>query len=77
MEQKLKRVSGRQLVRALERTGWRVDRIRGSHHIMRHPEFPRVALSVPVHGNQALPIGTIVSILKDARVDVADFNKLV
>ena len=44
---------------------------------MRHPQFPRVTLSVPVHGSQTLPVGTFLNILKDAQVDVADFNKLV
>ncbi len=73
----VKRVSGRQLVRALERLGWRVDRIRGSHHIMRHPDRPRLTLAVPVHGNATLPIGTQLSILKDAEVDAAKFNELV
>ena len=72
-----KRVSGRQLVRALERLGWHVDRIRGSHHIMRHQDLPGVTLSVPVHGNQTLPIGTLLSILKDGGVDVAQFNEVV
>lgn len=77
MPQAPKRVSGRQLIRVMERLGWRVERIRGSHHIMRHPDFPRVTLSIPVHGNQTLPIGTLVSILKDAHVDVEQFNTLV
>jgi predicted RNA binding protein YcfA (HicA-like mRNA interferase family) len=30
-------VSGKQLVRILEGQGWYVKRVRGSHHIMRHP----------------------------------------
>ncbi|OGO51394.1 MAG: hypothetical protein A2148_11620 [Chloroflexi bacterium RBG_16_68_14] len=77
MAQRPKRATGRQLVRALERLGWRVDRTKGSHHIMRHPEFRRTTLSIPVHGNQALPIGTLMNILKDAQVDVERFNELV
>ena len=72
-----KRVSGRQLVRALEGLGWRVDRIRGSHRIMRHPAVSGVTLSVPVHRNQTLPIGTLLSILKDAGVDATQFNEVV
>ena len=72
----IKRVSGRQLVRALERLGWRVDRIRGSHHIMRHDQS-RTTLAVPVHANTTLPIGTQLSILKDAEVDAVEFNELV
>lgn len=77
MAQRPKRVSGRQLVRVLERLGWQVDRIRGSHHIMRHPELPRTTLAVPVHGSQTLPVGTLTSILKDAQVDADQFNELV
>ena len=77
MAQRLKRVSGRQLVRLLERLGWRVDRTRGSHRFMRHAEFPRTTLSVSLHGNQTLPIGTLADILKDARVDAEQFNELV
>jgi predicted RNA binding protein YcfA (HicA-like mRNA interferase family) len=71
-----RRVSGRDLVRVLERLGWQLDRIKGSHHIMRHPERPRVTISVPVHGNKTLPIGTLVGILKDAQVDAEQFNRL-
>ena len=72
-----KRVSGRDLVRALERLGWQVERVKGSHHIMRHPDMARTTLSVPVHGNQTLPIGTLASILRDAQVDADEFNELV
>ena len=55
MAQKPKRVSGRQLVRTLESLGWHVERIRGSHHIMRHSERSQITLSIPVHGNKTLP----------------------
>jgi predicted RNA binding protein YcfA (HicA-like mRNA interferase family) len=74
---KLKRVTGRQLVRILERMGWHVDRVRGSHHIMRSPVYPRVTLSVPVHGRRALPIGTLSGILRDAAIGDEEFNQLV
>ena len=73
---KLKRTSGRSLVRVLEHLGWRVDRIKGSHHIMRHPQLPRVTLSIPVPGNRTLPIGTLTKILKDAQVDGEPFNEI-
>ena len=44
---------------------------------MRHAEHPQVTLSVPVHGNTTLPIGTQLNILRDAGLDVAEFNELV
>jgi predicted RNA binding protein YcfA (HicA-like mRNA interferase family) len=73
----LKRANGREVVRALEQLGWRVDRIRGSHHIMRNPAMPRVTLSVPVHRGRTIPLGTLASILKDADVDIETFNQIV
>lgn len=70
-----KRVSGGKLVRVLERFGWHVDRIKGSHHIMRHPEKRSITLSVPVHANRTLPMGTQLAILKDAGIGADEFNE--
>ena len=44
---------------------------------MRNSQAPRVTLSVPVHGNKTLPIGTLMGILKDAEVDAEEFNQLI
>jgi len=74
--EKLKRVTGRQLVRILEKMGWHVDRVRGSHHIMRSAVHPRTTLSVPVHGRRTLPIGTLSSILRDAGMSDEELNRL-
>lgn len=70
-----KRVSGKKLVRVLERFGWYVERVKGSHHILQHSGHPRVTLSVPVHGEETLPVGTLVSLLHDAGIAVDDFNR--
>jgi predicted RNA binding protein YcfA (HicA-like mRNA interferase family) len=40
-------VRGGQVVKALERAGFKVARIAGSHHIMRHPDGR--GTTVPVH----------------------------
>ena len=68
-------VSGKQLVKALEKQGWHVKRIRGSHHIMRHPSIPD-AIPVPVHGNQSIKRGTLGNILRTARISREDFDRL-
>ncbi len=73
--QRLKRVPGRRLIAVLESLGWYVERVKGSHHVMRHPGSPRVTLSVPVHGRRTLPIGTQADILRDAGINAEDFNK--
>ena len=77
MADPIKRVSGRRLIRALERRGWHVERVKGSHHITRHPEQRQVTLSVPVHGNVTLPVGTLASILKDAGISADEFSEMV
>ena len=75
MADRLKRVTGGQLVRILERMGWSVDRIRGSHHIMRNPAHARVTISVPVHGRRTVPVGTLSDILRDAGISDEEFNQ--
>ena len=49
----MKAVTGKQLARALERHGWELRRITGSHHIYAKADTA-VRLSVPIHGNRAL-----------------------
>jgi predicted RNA binding protein YcfA (HicA-like mRNA interferase family) len=73
--QRLKRVTGRRLIAVLESLGWYVERVKGSHHIMRHAGSPRVTLSVPLHSRRTLPIGTQADILRDAGINTEDFNE--
>lgn len=68
-------VSGKQVVKALEAEGWYVKRIRGSHHIMRHPRIPD-AVPVPVHGNRPLKRGTLGNILRTAGLSREDLRRL-
>ncbi|QEA38985.1 type II toxin-antitoxin system HicA family toxin [Pistricoccus aurantiacus] len=57
-------MKSRQLIKELEASGWRLDRIAGSHHIFKHPERPG-AVPVP-HPRKDLPKGTVNSIRKQA-----------
>jgi len=56
-------VSGKELIKLLRNEGWSVDRVNGSHHIMKKGEK---TISVPVHSNRDLPSGTLNAILKQA-----------
>jgi predicted RNA binding protein YcfA (HicA-like mRNA interferase family) len=56
---------------ALERQGWSLARIRGSHHIYDRPGVPR-PIAVPVHGNRTLKAGTQKSIMREAGLTDAD-----
>jgi predicted RNA binding protein YcfA (HicA-like mRNA interferase family) len=48
--------SGRQFCRLLERNGWSLLRIHGSHHVY-GKTGQRARISVPVHGNAPLKRG--------------------
>ena len=56
-------VSGRQLVRALEKAGYVVDRQKGSHIILRHTQPPFRRVTVPDHREVAR--GTLRAILRE------------
>jgi predicted RNA binding protein YcfA (HicA-like mRNA interferase family) len=53
----MKPVSGKHLCKVLQRQGWVLIRINGSHHLYWRPNHP-VILTVPVHANRDLPTGT-------------------
>ncbi len=52
----MKTVSGKKFAKILEKNGWELARVKGSHHIyFKKGKFVRI--SVPVHGNKPLKIG--------------------
>ena len=67
----MKRVSGQKMCRALERKGWRLARITGSHHIYVRPGGG-ISVSVPVHGNRTIKPGTQHGIMKAAGLTDVD-----
>ncbi len=68
----LRRVSGEQAVRALERLGFARVRQRGSHVILKSSTAEgEIGCTVPLH--RELAIGTLRGILKQARVSVDEF----
>ena len=71
----LPQVKGERVVRALRRAGWEVIRIRGSHHVLVHPERPENTLVVPVHP-RPLKRGTLADILETAGLTVDEFKDL-
>jgi predicted RNA binding protein YcfA (HicA-like mRNA interferase family) len=61
----VKQVSGKDLARAIERKGWELARIKGSHHIY-VMEGRRERIVIPIHGNRPLKIGLLRSLMKIA-----------
>jgi predicted RNA binding protein YcfA (HicA-like mRNA interferase family) len=68
-------VRPRQLIRALERAGFYVHHIRGSHYYLRHPDRPTLLVTVPYH-NRDLKRGTLRSILRQAGLTQAELEDL-
>ena len=65
---RLPRITGRELIRALESAGFIVDRTRGSHHILKHPDGR--ATAVPVHSGETIGPGLLRAILRDVELSV-------
>jgi predicted RNA binding protein YcfA (HicA-like mRNA interferase family) len=72
---KLPVVKPAKLIKALERAGFQLDRVSGSHHHFKHPNNPTLFVSVPYH-NQDLKTGTLAAIIKQTGMNVDDFRKL-
>jgi predicted RNA binding protein YcfA (HicA-like mRNA interferase family) len=65
-------VDGQQVIRTLEKFGFDLDRIQGSHHMMYKPGHHTV-VPVPVHGRHTIPLGTLRSIIRLAGLTPAGF----
>jgi len=63
----MKSLSGRDFARLVERRGWRLLRVSGSHHIYGKPGTS-IRLSVPIHGNRPLKIGLVRHLAKLAEL---------
>jgi predicted RNA binding protein YcfA (HicA-like mRNA interferase family) len=65
-------VNGKKAVAALERPGFRLDRVEGSHRIM-IKDGHRWTVPVPVHGSRSILKGTLRSIIRMAGVTKKQF----
>lgn len=57
-------MNSKDLIKQLEQAGWRLQNVKGSHHVYRHPELPG-HISVP-HPKKALGIGLVTKLLRHA-----------
>jgi len=67
----MKSISGKQLCKIVEQKGWVLRPITGSHHIYEKPEQEQI-LSIPVHRNQDLKVGTLKALMKIAQLSEDD-----
>ena len=69
-------VSGRKAIKALQRAGFVIDRIVGSHYVLADPNDPTRAVTVPYHGSKDLKPGTLRSIIRQSGLTVEQFVDL-
>jgi len=56
-------ITGKELIVKLQKDGWKLERVSGSHHIMTKAGYKPA--SVPVHSGKDLPPGMLNKLLKD------------
>jgi len=71
---RLPRLKGKELVRALEQAGFAVDRTRGSHVFLSHPDGRTTP--VPVHSGETVGPGLLRAILRDVELSVDELADL-
>ena len=67
----MKSISGARFAKLLEKHGWKLLRVNGSHHIYGKSGYIE-RISIPIHGNQPLKIGLLRHLLKVAGLSEAD-----
>lgn len=71
---RLPRLKGKEVVRALQKAGFLVDRTRGSHVFLKHPDGR--ATAVPIHSGETIGVGLLAAILRDVDIDAEEFSDL-
>lgn len=69
----MKSIPGKRLCRIVEKKGWTLKKITGSHHIYQKPGVDKI-LSIPVHKNEDLKIGTLKALIKTAELTEEDLQ---
>ena len=75
MSERMPRVTGPEVVRALERAGWQRIRQEGSR-VRLHLPARLGRVTVPVHHCTMVPLSTLGSILNQAGMTVAELKEL-
>ena len=56
-------MNAKEIIKILEKNGWKLKRVSGSHYRYTKEGFPPV--TIPLHGTKDLKIGTVKSIERD------------
>lgn len=70
---KAPRLNGKELIRILKSKGFKVVRIKGSHHILK--DSSGKVTVIPVHSNEIIGPGLLAKILDDCELKKEDLKK--
>jgi predicted RNA binding protein YcfA (HicA-like mRNA interferase family) len=68
------RITGADLIAALVKAGFRVIRVKGSHHFLRHEDGR--ATVVPTHSGETIGLGLLHKILRDCQLTAEQLTEL-
>jgi predicted RNA binding protein YcfA (HicA-like mRNA interferase family) len=71
---KLPALTPQKVMKIIQKRGFLLDRVKGSHHIFFHPETKRRVI-IPFHKRE-LPVGTLIEILKQAGIERDEIEEL-
>jgi predicted RNA binding protein YcfA (HicA-like mRNA interferase family) len=71
---KLPRLTGTEIISALQKSGFKVIRTKGSHQLLRHDDGR--ATVVPVHSGETIGPGLLAKILRDCEITREQINSL-
>ncbi|WRH65632.1 MAG: type II toxin-antitoxin system HicA family toxin [Planktothrix sp. GU0601_MAG3] len=71
---KLPSLTGSEVIKALQKIGFVIARVKGSHYIMIHPDGRRTV--VPVHSGETIGTGLLSQILRDCQLTKDEFKNL-
>ncbi len=70
---KMPQISGKELISALSKIGFKVIRIKGSHHFLKSESGKTTV--VPVHSNENIGPGLLSKILRDCEISKEELIK--
>ena len=70
---RLRNIRAQRAIRAFRRLGYETVRIRGSHHILKHPNGGMIVL--PIHGG-TLKVGILLDAIERAGLTPEEFEEL-
>lgn len=72
---RLPRITGKDILSAFTRHGYRLIHLRGSHHYLEPPDGQGL-ITIPVHAGKIVKPGVLKNILEQAGISVQDFIEM-